>query len=203
METTVPFPHGNGRFLLGNENGGLRFPFPSTLVPTPLPITHESLSLSHAVSIALSNIYSQRLAAVVDSTTAYKGDNSRHQDARRYLVRSVAELADGIGDLEGGTEQLYQPLIGSDSGLRTRNSAYNVRLSNGACGAPKEIHLMSKVPTSFILFSLHTNPSGLSLARTAVLSTLGCRTLLVPVDTLPTHVTRNPVCGRAVVIDEW
>jgi len=71
----------------------------------PIGRLQESLSLSHAVSIALSNIYSQRLAAVVDSTTAYKGDNSRHQDARRYLVRSVAELADGIGDLEGGTEQ--------------------------------------------------------------------------------------------------
>eukprot|EP00955_Chlamydomonas_euryale_P000237 2685-Chlamydomonas_euryale.AAC.1 len=31
MKTAVPFPHGNGRFLLGNGNGGLRFPFPTTL----------------------------------------------------------------------------------------------------------------------------------------------------------------------------
>eukprot|EP00955_Chlamydomonas_euryale_P092530 364713-Chlamydomonas_euryale.AAC.3 len=31
METAVLFPHGNGRFLLENGNGCLRFPFPSTL----------------------------------------------------------------------------------------------------------------------------------------------------------------------------
>lgn len=75
----------------------------------PIGRLQESLSLSHAVSIALSGIYSQRLAAVAGaagSGGAAEGAGRQEEGAgSKYVVRSLEGLAAGYETVEGGTEQ--------------------------------------------------------------------------------------------------
>ncbi len=74
----------------------------------PIGRLQESLSLSHAVSIALSGIYSQRLAAVAGAASGggAEGAPGRQRDAgSKYVVRSMEGLAAGYEAVEGGTEQ--------------------------------------------------------------------------------------------------